>query len=180
MQTEETEPKPPRDPQRDRDRRLPRKARNRLGAHDFCKDAKFDGVSREQRRRMALVEAGLAFPESAPETSEPTLGGPPEASATTQSDGDGSPAAPAPRPRLHLDRRAASLAERVAAAPADTLLDRLQLGAWLGVAPKTIARWDRQGLGPRSVRAGLRAIRYLKADVLLWLEQRASAPAAER
>jgi len=72
---------------------------------------------------------------------------------------------------FHLDRRAASLA--AVEAPDDYLLTSDELASWLGVAPITIKRWRRVGEGPTYARAGLRAVRYKKGDVLAWLSSRA-------
>ena len=72
---------------------------------------------------------------------------------------------------LHLDRRAASLL--AVEAPGDYLLTTDELAAWLAVHPVTVKRWRRQGVGPRGLRAGLRALRFKKSDVLAWLKERA-------
>lgn len=74
---------------------------------------------------------------------------------------------------LHLDRRAADLAERVASRPGDHLLTMSELAAWLGVSEVTVKRWHHSGIGPRATRVGLRAVRFRKDDVVRWLDERA-------
>jgi len=70
---------------------------------------------------------------------------------------------------LHLQRRAADLAQTVAEFPGDQLLTFNELAAWLAVTPTTVKRWVTAGIGPRSVRAGQRAVRFRKDDVAKWL-----------
>ncbi len=71
---------------------------------------------------------------------------------------------------IHLDRRAASLT--AVEAPEDYLFAPGDLAGWLGVSLGTLKRWRRLGKGPTCCRAGLRAIRYRKSDVLDWLRSR--------
>ena len=78
---------------------------------------------------------------------------------------------------FHLDRRAPDLAQRVADYPGDHLLTVDELAAWLAVHPGTVTRWHQSGVGPKAVRAGLRAVRFRKDDVKAWLEERALARA---
>ena len=46
----------------------------------------------------------------------------------------------------------------------------------IGVNPKTLQRWAREGRGPRRVRIG-NLCYYLKAEVQTWLESQFGAPA---
>lgn len=73
---------------------------------------------------------------------------------------------------LHLNRRAADLAYQVANYPGDHLLTTEELAAWLAVSTMSVKRWNADGIGPKTVRAGQRALRYRKDDVLAWLESR--------
>ena len=73
---------------------------------------------------------------------------------------------------LHLDRRAAELAERVASYPGDHLLTYDELAAWLAVHPATVRRWCADGTGPRAMRAGQRRVVFRKSDVIEWLHAR--------
>jgi hypothetical protein len=79
---------------------------------------------------------------------------------------------------LHLDRRAADLAEKAAEAPADALLTTDELAAWLGVCALSVKRWRYAGVGPRFIWVSARSLRYRKSDVVAWLEERAKASAA--
>lgn len=51
-------------------------------------------------------------------------------------------------------------------------LDTAQAAAYVGLAPNTLEKLRHYGGGPRFVRYGRRAIRYLKADVDQWLAAR--------
>jgi predicted DNA-binding transcriptional regulator AlpA len=82
-------------------------------------------------------------------------------------------------PRLHLDRRSSAILERLAAAPADLLLTRADLAAWLGVSATSIKRWDRVGAGPPRVRVGMRRVRYRRDAVIRWLDERTEHAAAD-
>jgi len=72
---------------------------------------------------------------------------------------------------LHLDRRAADVAARVAALADDYLLTEAELGAWLGYHPGTLKRLRRERTGPPWLRVGRKAIRYRKGGVVPWLER---------
>lgn len=76
---------------------------------------------------------------------------------------------------LHLDRRAAALAERVADLPGEHLLTTEELAAWLAVHAVTVKRWRRDGEGPPTTWVGVGSVRYRKSDVLAWLQERAEA-----
>lgn len=56
----------------------------------------------------------------------------------------------------------------------DELLSREYLSSWLGVHQDTLARWDREKRGPRSVRVG-DLIRYRRGDVNEWLQGSAAS-----
>jgi hypothetical protein len=79
---------------------------------------------------------------------------------------------------LHLDRRAADLAERVANYPGDHLLTDAELAAWLAVSTGSLKAWRRRGNAPRSTFIGKeRGRRTLKSDLLDWLRERTKASA---
>src|SRR3546814_98413 len=75
---------------------------------------------------------------------------------------------------LHLDRRAADLAQKVAEFPGDHLLKMNELAAWPAVSEVSVKRWHLAGIGPRATKVGLNAVRFRKDDVLAWLEKRAA------
>lgn len=81
---------------------------------------------------------------------------------------------------LHLDRRADELAAAavVAGYPDDMLLTTGELARWLGVSEISVKRWCSAGCGPKVTQAGLRAVRFKKADVKAWLEERAEKAGA--
>lgn len=51
-------------------------------------------------------------------------------------------------------------------------LDTAQAAAYTGLAPNTLEKLRCVGGGPRFVRYGRRAVRYLKADIDHWLAER--------
>jgi excisionase family DNA binding protein len=53
----------------------------------------------------------------------------------------------------------------------DSLMTTEAAAAELAVKPSTLARWRRQGRGPRYVRIGSKVVRYRAADVNRWLEK---------
>jgi len=48
---------------------------------------------------------------------------------------------------------------------------------YIGVSDAVLRLWRAQGKGPRYYKAGEKLIRYRRADLDLWIEQRLSAPA---
>jgi hypothetical protein len=56
----------------------------------------------------------------------------------------------------------------------DELLDRGYVAGWLGVDYDTLGAWDRKGKGPPLTRIG-RMVKYLRKDVLTWLEEQRNA-----
>ena len=85
-------------------------------------------------------------------------------------------------PTLHIDRRADELAAAavVAGYPDDMLLTTGEVARWLGVHEVSVRRWLRAGIGPKVTRAGLHAVRFKKADVKRWLEERTNTAIAEK
>ena len=83
------------------------------------------------------------------------------------------------RPRKHhLDRRASMLAE-IGAGTADDLLTTRDVAEWLGVSIQFLEIGRHRGYGPKFVRIGPARIRYRRADVLAWLEQRTFASTSQ-
>jgi predicted DNA-binding transcriptional regulator AlpA len=54
----------------------------------------------------------------------------------------------------------------------EQLLDTEAVARWVGVAPQTLRLWRVQGEGPKAIRIGRRAVRYVPADVRAWLRDR--------
>jgi hypothetical protein len=75
--------------------------------------------------------------------------------------------------RHNLDRRAASLITYGAAAGApDDLLTTERVAEWLGTSAQFLEIGRHRGYGPIYVVLSDRIIRYLRRDVIAWLEQR--------
>ncbi len=86
----------------------------------------------------------------------------------------------------HLDRRAPDLIEASAGSPEDLLKTR-EVAEWLRVSTQFVEVGRSRGFGPPFLRLGPTRIRYRRADVLGWLEERThvhtreyQAPSAER
>ncbi len=81
--------------------------------------------------------------------------------------------------RHHLDRRAPAILAANTGDP-DELLSTKQLAHRLGVSEQflEIGRSRGYGYGPDFVRLSPRCIRYRWRDVVAWLEERKSRPAA--
>src|SRR3546814_14214868 len=77
---------------------------------------------------------------------------------------------------LHLDRRAADLAQKVAEFPGDHLLKMNELAAWLAVSEVSVKRWHPAGIGPRATKIGLNAVSIPKDAALEWPEKRHPPP----
>ena len=82
------------------------------------------------------------------------------------------------RPRKHhLDRRASMLAELAWANLMTCSRRELSRSGWCSVQFLEIGR--HRGYGPKFVRIGPARIRYRRADVLTWLEERTFASTSE-
>jgi predicted DNA-binding transcriptional regulator AlpA len=92
----------------------------------------------------------------------------------------GQPASPTTaRPRRHhIDRRASMLAEMGDGAP-DDLLPTRAVAEWLGVSIQFLEIGRHRGYGPKFVRIGPARIRYRRADILAWLEERTFASTSQ-
>jgi predicted DNA-binding transcriptional regulator AlpA len=80
--------------------------------------------------------------------------------------------------RHHLDRRASMLAE-LGAGPPNDLLPTRAVADWLGVSVQFLEIGRHRGYGPKFVRIGPARIRYRRADVLTWLDERTFASTSQ-
>lgn len=53
-----------------------------------------------------------------------------------------------------------------------------QAARYLGVSEASLRLWRSEGKGPRFYRAGEKLVRYRRADLDSWIEERLSAPVA--
>ena len=51
------------------------------------------------------------------------------------------------------------------------LLTTKQVARMLGLAPYTMAKFRRKGMGPKYLQLGKNTIRYKKTDVIAWIDQ---------
>ena len=51
------------------------------------------------------------------------------------------------------------------------LMDSAELGKRLGKSAAALANWRYQGLGPRFIKLGPKAVRYRISDVEAWLDE---------
>ncbi len=100
---------------------------------------------------------------------------PPQADATGLTPNPGSAAVPR---RHHLDRRAAAIAEAAQGAP-DDLLSTRAVAEWLRVSIQFLEIGRHRGYGPKFVRIGPARIRYRRAEILAWLEERTFASTSQ-
>lgn len=59
-------------------------------------------------------------------------------------------------------------------------LDTAQAALYVGLAPKTLGNLRTIGGGPRYVKYGRRAVRYLRADLDMWMEAKRIGSTSER
>lgn len=52
----------------------------------------------------------------------------------------------------------------------DELLPRDETARILTVGVRTLERWAKAGIGPRSIKVGPRAVRYRRSEVSEWLD----------
>lgn len=86
-------------------------------------------------------------------------------------------AAGTPR-KFHLDRRAHQLIEQ-GAGNADDLMSTFDVATWLGVSIQFLEIGRHNNYGPVFVRLSPTMIRYKRADVLSWLQERTYQSTAE-
>jgi hypothetical protein len=63
--------------------------------------------------------------------------------------------------------------------PARLLLNEVEAAAFLRVSPRALQKWRVNGRGPEFLRLSSRCIRYSRADLLGWLEERICRNTAE-
>ena len=81
--------------------------------------------------------------------------------------------------RHHLDRRAAELVDKGRDGDPNELLTTLETAAWLGVSRQWLEIGRSKRYGPAYVRIGPRHIRYKRADVIRFLQDRTHRCTAE-
>lgn len=59
---------------------------------------------------------------------------------------------------------------------AQQTLTPLQAAKYLGISEAVLRLWRSEGKGPRHFKAGEKLIRYRRADLDQWIEERLSAP----
>ena len=75
--------------------------------------------------------------------------------------------------RLHLDRRAAEIAEKGCQRDPTDLLTTREMATWLGVSTQWLEIGRARGYGPPFERIGPRHIRYRVDLTIEWLDDRA-------
>lgn len=85
-----------------------------------------------------------------------------------------------PEQRYLFDRRVGDIAAKVANSGGDDdLLSTTDLAQMSGTAPQFWELLRSKGAGPKFIRLSARRIRYVKRDVLTWLEERAHLRTSE-
>jgi excisionase family DNA binding protein len=59
----------------------------------------------------------------------------------------------------------------------ESTLTPLKAARYLGISEAALRLWRSEGKGPRHFRAGEKLVRYRRADLDAWIEERLSAPA---
>jgi len=60
----------------------------------------------------------------------------------------------------------------------ENTLNPLKAAKYLGISEAALRLWRTEGRGPRHFRAGEKLIRYRRADLDAWIEDRLSAPSS--
>jgi excisionase family DNA binding protein len=60
----------------------------------------------------------------------------------------------------------------------ESTLTPLKAARYLGISEAALRLWRSEGKGPRHFRAGEKLVRYRRADLDAWIEDRLSAPVA--
>jgi len=60
----------------------------------------------------------------------------------------------------------------------ESTLTPLKAAKYLGISEASLRLWRSEGRGPRHFRAGEKLVRYRRADLDSWIEERLSSPAA--
>jgi excisionase family DNA binding protein len=58
----------------------------------------------------------------------------------------------------------------------ESTLTPLKAAKYLGISEASLRLWRSEGKGPRHFRAGEKLVRYRRADLDAWIEERLSAP----
>ena len=91
----------------------------------------------------------------------------------SDSDSDGGePPKPSGTGKLHLDRRAAAIADAVGEGSNDDLLTTVQVANWLGVSPQWLEIGRGKNYGPPFMRLAPQVLRYKRGAVIDWLKDR--------
>jgi predicted DNA-binding transcriptional regulator AlpA len=80
---------------------------------------------------------------------------------------------------LHLDCRAATLAEQGEGAP-DDLLSQRQLAQWFGICTSWLENARSKGFGPPFIRLSGSRVRYRRESVIEWLKTREQTRTGEK
>lgn len=77
--------------------------------------------------------------------------------------------------RLKNNLRKAEMTNRITSMDElPEVASRAELAEYTGIAPQTLARWASEGTGPKYIKLG-GAVRYLKRDLLEWLNAQSAA-----
>jgi excisionase family DNA binding protein len=60
----------------------------------------------------------------------------------------------------------------------ESTLTPLKAAKYLGISEAALRLWRSEGKGPRHFRAGEKLVRYRRADLDSWIEERLSVPVA--
>jgi len=60
----------------------------------------------------------------------------------------------------------------------ESTLSPVKAARYLGISEAALRLWRAEGKGPRYFKAGVKLVRYRKADLDAWVEARLSVPAA--
>jgi predicted DNA-binding transcriptional regulator AlpA len=82
-------------------------------------------------------------------------------------------------PRYHIDKRASSLLTAASGAPHPDTMTTPQAADFLGVSVKFMEISRSKGLGPPFVRVTPRIVRYLKSELIAWLQERRDLHASD-
>lgn len=61
----------------------------------------------------------------------------------------------------------------------ESTLTPIKAARYIGVSEASLRLWRSEGRGPRYFKAGLKLVRYRRADLDAWIEARLCAPAIE-
>jgi predicted DNA-binding transcriptional regulator AlpA len=61
----------------------------------------------------------------------------------------------------------------------ENVLTEAKAARYLGISGAALRLWRSEGKGPRHFRAGEKLVRYRRADLDAWIEERLSVPAVE-